>query len=127
MILLWGARVSQDVKVLLGGPATHVGANLGEQTQGHCRADRVDLSEIDTRRSRPPASGSQSDPFPGARVDQLGEGRTAHRHGSPRAERTAGRAFRATAGKSDAPKMITGHSRGDLASADGLDAVRLRC
>jgi hypothetical protein len=35
--------------VLLGRPTTHVGANLGEQTQGAVGADRVDLSEIDTR------------------------------------------------------------------------------
>ena len=35
--------------MLLGGPAAHVGANLGEQTQGAVGAEGVDLSEIDAR------------------------------------------------------------------------------
>ena len=35
--------------MLLGGPAAHVGTNLGEPTEGAVGADGVELGEIDAR------------------------------------------------------------------------------
>ena len=46
-ILFWGARVSHDGEVLLGGPARHVRADLREQAEGVVGADAVDLREVD--------------------------------------------------------------------------------
>ena len=50
--------------MLLGGPAAHVGANLGKQTQGAVGPDGVELGEI---RHTTVVSSSEGTHLPGRR------------------------------------------------------------